>query len=72
MNPSFINAYCCRALVWFHFQKWDKARADLTRVQENGVDIIGSFCQIYGSITNFEQKTGIQLPEDLAALLTPL
>ena len=71
MNPSFINAYCCRALVWLHFQKWDKARADLTLAQKNGVDIIVSFCQIYKSVTNFEQKTGIQLPEDISTMLTP-
>ena len=71
LNPSFVRVYYCRALVWLHFQKWDKARTDLTLAQEKGVDIIVLFYQLYGSVINFEQKTGIQLPEDIAAMLTP-
>ena len=71
MNPSLVRAYYCRAFVWLHLQKWDKARADLTITEKKGVDIIASFCQIYESVINFEQKTGIQLPKDIAALLTP-
>ena len=71
INPSFVRAYYCRAFVWLHFQKWDKARTDLTLAQEKGVDIIVLFYQLYGSVINFEQKTGIQLPEDIAAMLTP-
>lgn len=36
-----------------------------------GYDIIASFHNAYESIEDFEQKTDIQLPTDIAALLTP-
>lgn len=36
-----------------------------------GADIIASFHNDYASVEDFEQNTGIQLPEDIAALLTP-
>ena len=36
-----------------------------------GADIVDSFHNDYASVEDFEQKTGIQLPEDIAAMLTP-
>ena len=35
-----------------------------------GTDIIDSFRNGYESVEDFEQKTGIQLPEDIAEMLT--
>ena len=35
------------------------------------MDIVAKFHGTFGNITNFEQKTGIQLPADIVALLTP-
>ena len=35
------------------------------------VNIAALFHDIYKSVENFERNTGIQLPEDIAALLTP-
>ena len=71
MDPSFVRVYYCRAFAWLHLQEWEKARTDLTFAQEKGADIIVAFYRIYESVVNFEQKTGIQLPEDIAAMLTP-
>ena len=36
-----------------------------------GLNIIASFRNDYGSVEGFEQITGVQLPADIAAMLTP-
>ena len=35
-----------------------------------GIDIIASFHNDYESVEDFEQKNGVQLPEDIKAMLT--
>ena len=37
-----------------------------------GADIIAALHNDYASVEDFEQKTGIQLPEDIVEMLTPL
>ena len=49
----------------------EKAKADLITAKEMGVDIVAAFRNDYESVAVFEQKTGIQLPEDIVAMLTP-
>ena len=65
------NAYYKRSEIWLNMRKWEKAKSDLTTAKNMGLDIIASFHNTYQSIVDFEQKTGIQLPPDIAALLTP-
>ena len=36
-----------------------------------GADIIIGFRNDYTSVADFEQKTGVQLPPDIAEMLTP-
>jgi hypothetical protein len=57
--------------VWLHLSEWKKAKADLTTARDMGEDITALFRKDYGSISDFEGKHGIQLPEDIAAMLTP-
>ena len=71
LNPEHDIAYCNRGEAWLHLQEWDKAKSDLTTAKNMGLDIITSFYNWYSSIEDFEQETGIQLPEDLAEMLTP-
>ena len=71
MNPSFVGAYYCRAFVWLHLHEWEKAKSDLITTKGMGTDIVALFRTSYSSVADFEQKTGIQLPEDIAAMLTP-
>ncbi len=42
-----------------------------SNTSDMGADIIAAFHNDYESVEDFEQKTGIQLPEDIAAMLTP-
>ncbi|MDE0316894.1 MAG: FRG domain-containing protein [Candidatus Poribacteria bacterium] len=70
LNPGIDMAYCNRGEALLHFRKWEKARKDLITAKNMGVKIIASFQNDYASVEDFEQKTGIQLPEDIAAMLT--
>ena len=71
LQPDSVKTYNNRGEAWLHLQKWEKAKSDLMTAKDMGADIIASFHIDYESVENFEQKTGIQLPEDIAALLTP-
>ena len=70
LNPDFAKAYNNRGEAWLHLQDWKKAKADLTIAKNMDVDIIASFHNDYESIADFEQKHGVQVPEDIAAMLT--
>ncbi|RKU33758.1 hypothetical protein C6499_00745 [Candidatus Poribacteria bacterium] len=71
LNPDYISAYYRRGVAWLHLSEWEKAKSDLTAAAAKGVNVIAQFHQLNGSIRNFEQKIGIQLPPDVAVLLTP-
>ena len=71
INPSDAEGYSNRGEVWLHLQEWEKAKSDLTTAKNMGLDIIASFHNEYTSVADFEQKTGIQLPPDITALLAP-
>ena len=69
-NPNDANAYYNRGIVWLHLENWEKAESDLLAAKNLGFDIIASFHNSYGSISNYEQKISIKLPNDLVTLLT--
>ena len=52
-------------------EEWENFRSELSAARDVGVDIAISFRNIFGSVANFERITGIQLPPDIAAMLTP-
>ena len=60
-----------RGLAWLHCQEWDKARSDLIYAKDMMVDIIDFFREDYGSVADFQRRTSITLPPDIAAMLTP-
>ena len=69
-EPDFGEAYISRAEAWLHLKEWEKAKADLTVAKDMGIDIIASFHNDYKSVEEFEKKNGVQLPEDIEAMLT--
>ena len=71
LNPDDAMVYSNRAEAWLHLKDWEKARSDITTAKDMGADIIASFHNDYASVEDFEQKMGIQLPEDIAEMLTP-
>ena len=70
LNPKLADAYYARALACFGLERWQNAKSDLVIAKNAGLDIITSFHRSYKSVADFEQKTGITLPEDIVAMLT--
>ena len=71
LNPNYAEAYYNRGEAWLHLQEWDRARSDMRTVQNMGADITIGFRNDYANVADFEQKTGVQLPEDITEMLTP-
>ncbi len=69
-KPDFAGVYVVRGLVCLHLRKWKRAKSDLMKARNLGVDIGAAFHEDYASVEDFEQEMGIQLPEGIAALLT--
>ena len=63
-------AYYSRGTAWLSVSEWEKAKTDLITAQNKGLDITVAFHNMYGSVAAFEQKHGVQLPEDIVILLT--
>ena len=51
-------------------RNWNKAKSDLEDAKSKGLDIIAVFRKIHNNVAEFEQKYDVQLPEDIAAMLT--
>ena len=71
LDPDYAEAYSNLGIIWLYLQRWENFRSDLSAARGVGVDISIGFRNICGSVANFERITGIQLPEDIAAMLTP-
>ena len=75
LDPNNAVAYYNLGITWLHLERWERARSNLTTaykmVMAMGMDMSNAFHDYYPSITNFEQTTGIQLPPDIVAMLTP-
>ena len=70
LKPDFAGAYYSRGVTRLYLGEWEKAKADLTTAKEKGENIIASFHDTYESVSDFERKHGIQLPEDIAEMLS--
>lgn len=70
IQPDNAQTYSNRGEALLHLNEMEKAKTDLITAKEIGVDIVASFRNDYESVEDFEQKTGSQLPEDIAAMLT--
>ena len=70
LNPELVPPYYTRGEARLYLQEWDRAKADLNAAKNKGLDIIASFHNKYRNIAIFEQETGIQLPTDIAIMLT--
>ena len=71
LKSDRVLFYRNRSMALLAEQEWEKAKSDLTQLETWGVDIIALFHKSYGSIADFEQRIGAQLPADIAAMLTP-
>ena len=70
LDPDAGFAYGNCGIARLHLRHWGNARVDLTVAVTLRVNIAALFHDIYKSVADFERKTAIQLPEDIAAMLT--
>ena len=68
VGPKF---QCLRAWTWLRLEKWEEAKSDFAFMQSLNYDFMGMFYDRYKSVEDFEQRYDVQLPEDIASLLTP-
>ena len=71
LQPKVARSYYTRGEAWLRVRKWEEAQRDLTAAILQGVNIADKFHNTHGSITVFEKKIGVKLPEDIVDLLTP-
>lgn len=70
LDPTDPKAYYARGLAWLALERWQNARSGLTAAKHMGFDLVGTLRFYAQSVADFEQKFGITLPEDIAAMLT--
>ena len=71
LEPDDAEAYYNRGGIRLCLGEWEKAKADLTTAKDMRLDIIASFHNLYSSISDFEGRHKVKLPEDIASMLTP-
>ena len=74
IESDYADAYYNRGAAYSQKGDFENAIKDLNQAiqlkSDYAVAITAWFRNTFGSVANFEQMTGIQLPEDIAALLT--
>ena len=70
LKPESIDVYFTRGIIGLHLKEWERAGADLIFARNAGVDIVALFYNNYESVADFEEKSNLQLPEDIKAMLT--
>lgn len=67
-NPT-VQYY--HGIAWLSLGEWEKARRDITHAKNRGVVVAVRFQVDYGNVADFQRGIGLNLPADLAAMLTP-
>ena len=59
-----------RGILYMRRGKWERARSDLHKAQTDGVPIAIFFETDFGSVESFERDYSIEIPSDLAEILS--
>ena len=70
LKLDHANVYYSRGLAWLHLKEWENSKSDLTTAKGKGANIVIKFRVEYENVQGFERKHGIQLPEDIAEMLS--
>lgn len=71
LEPNLAAVYFNRGVVWLQRQEWSKANSDLRDAGEKGFDVAAEFCDEHASVSDFERQHGVNVPENIKAMLTP-
>ena len=70
LNPEFAQAYYNRGEAWLRLGEWEKAEADLTVARQKGINLFTAFRSEYENVPDFEERNGVNLPTNIAEMLT--
>ena len=70
LNPNSLVDYYNRGEVRLHLEEWREAKKDLAYAKDIGIDIVAAFHEEYENVADFQRRTGITLPPDIAQMLT--
>ena len=70
IDPEDSESYCYRGIFRLFSQNWQEVKTDLTIAKDLGMDIIALFDSLCSGVAEFEEKVGVQLPPDIAEMLT--
>ena len=63
---AFVN----RGIGLLRQSQWDRARSDLLSASNMGLNLVSAFRDSQGSVTAFEETHGLNLPQDIADMLS--
>ena len=69
LMPDDAGFYAGLGVASLHLSDWARARDNLMTAREMGADIATSFHDNYNNVTDFEQQTGLTVPDDIAEML---
>ena len=69
LNPNDANAYYGRGANFMITHSWENAQSDFSAAKDLGFDIGFQFDRDFGSITNYEDKHKVRLPDEIATML---
>ena len=69
LNSEDSDSYYNRGECRLHLSQFDKAKEDIKIAKEMGIDIISAFRNEYENVADFEEKTGLTMPQDIAEML---
>ena len=72
LNPHYVNNYYDLIIIWLQQQDWESAESVLVAARNKELEIINLFSQYHPTITDLEEEIGVELPEDIAAMLYPV
>ena len=67
-NPNFATTYYNKGIAYLCLSKWEDAKADLTTAKNKGADIVALFQDEFKSVSDFEKKYNVKLPDNIKAL----
>ena len=69
LSPNDGRCFVHRGFVWLSLSEWSRAKQELMLGSES-VDVATLITNLYGTISAFEQRHDVELPEDIVKILT--
>ena len=71
LDSDLADAHYNRGIARLQWREWDKAGIDLRNAKSRGKDVTIAFHREHKTIKDFERQHGVNLPENIKAILAP-